>query len=327
MTNPFESLELPAIQLARVEDARRGDNAALAALIRDFGPLVDRVIGSIVRDADDVDDVSQEVWITVSTRLRQLREPARFRPWLVRVARNRSLGWIRGRRDERATSGDELLAALPAPATDHPDARLAEDERRTRLWEALGRLSESDREALILRVDGERPYEEIAVRLHISRTAAEVRVSRARARLRQLASAAPEAPACGIPSRTLGALVASTLTPDKQSALRSHIADCADCAERVHTLSTGAAAYRQFGLGGLPLVASAGAGGHGLVGQVLGRISQLMHRHVDAGPAGAASTPATVASATTGGAAAGAAGFAAGTANTVAAGAGVFGGG
>ncbi|MEX2230510.1 MAG: sigma-70 family RNA polymerase sigma factor, partial [Dehalococcoidia bacterium] len=289
MTLTPPSGETGALEIARVEGARRGDREAFTTLVRDYGPLVDRVVRSIVRDADDADDVAQEVWITVSERLPQLRQPHSFRAWLARIARNRSLGWLRSRHAGAGTNATRTLAELPAPATDQPDAPLVAAEHLSQLWEALGRLSVSDRRALLLRVSEQRPYDEIGRMLGISRAAAEVRVSRARGRLRSLvATLAGAREQCGTSALALGELVAGALGADEAAALNAHAAACTPCTARLDALNEGASLYRQFGVGALPVIGSATPAGHGVIGQALAWLAQCLPGHGGPSAAGAA---------------------------------------
>jgi RNA polymerase sigma-70 factor, ECF subfamily len=95
---------------------------------------------------------------------------------------------IAKRRAGRAVAKRALLAPLDAlrHAVGHEPgiARALEDRSELSLVRsALRTLSRVDREALVLRAVGELSYEEIAVLVHVSPSAAKMRVSRARTRL------------------------------------------------------------------------------------------------------------------------------------------------
>jgi RNA polymerase sigma-70 factor (ECF subfamily) len=99
------------------------------------------------------------------------------RAYLLAIARNVFLKGLRHQRREVA-----LDEALPDPAPP-PDASRAVSAELDRVLEALGRLPEVDRTALLLRVDEGLPYEDIAAILKIAPVAARVKVHRARAKL------------------------------------------------------------------------------------------------------------------------------------------------
>ncbi|GAB7042189.1 MULTISPECIES: RNA polymerase sigma factor [Catenuloplanes] len=89
--------------------AQLGERDAFADLVRAWHDPVHtfarRMIGP--RDADDV---AQEVWLAVVRGLPRLREPARFAPWLFRIARRSVTDRLRA---EYAQPVAEAAAAEP----------------------------------------------------------------------------------------------------------------------------------------------------------------------------------------------------------------------
>ena len=73
-------------------------------------------------------------------------------------------------------------AALPDRAA-QPDAAASDQDECTRIWAAVHALAELDRTVLMLRVDQDLSYEEIAAITGLSVGAAKVRMFRARAKL------------------------------------------------------------------------------------------------------------------------------------------------
>ena len=49
-------------------------------------------------NSDDVDDVQQEVWLTVIRRIGRLRAPEAFVIWLYQIARSKALNRLADRR-------------------------------------------------------------------------------------------------------------------------------------------------------------------------------------------------------------------------------------
>ena len=62
-----------------------------------------------VNDTQDAEDLLQEVFLRVHTRLDGLRDQERVAPWLYQVTRNASIDYYRGKRDL-----EPLLEQLPA---------------------------------------------------------------------------------------------------------------------------------------------------------------------------------------------------------------------
>ena len=65
-----------------VEAIRAGDRYAFAELLRRHDKWVRGVIFSVLGDANLVDDVAQQVWISVWQRIANLKDAELWRSWL-----------------------------------------------------------------------------------------------------------------------------------------------------------------------------------------------------------------------------------------------------
>ncbi|MET9953813.1 sigma-70 family RNA polymerase sigma factor [Streptomyces sp. NPDC006339] len=171
------------VEAARAGDARAGDDLVRACL-----PLVYNIVGRALDGHADVDDVVQETMVRALDGLTGLRDPARFRSWLVAIAMNR----IRHRWRERQQApqpGLDRAAALADPAGDFTDLtilRLGLTGQRREVAEATRWLDEDDRELLSLwwlEAAGELTRAELATALDLPPRHAAVRVQRMKARL------------------------------------------------------------------------------------------------------------------------------------------------
>ena len=124
------------------------------------------------RDPDTSDDVVAETFLVAWRRLDEV--PSAAAPWLFGVARNVRLNLLRGDRRREALT-DRLRMEPSAQATAAGDGAA--------LAAALSGLSERDREVVLLAAWEELDSGEIAAVLGCSRTAARVRLHRARRRL------------------------------------------------------------------------------------------------------------------------------------------------
>ena len=127
--------------------AQDGDAEAYAALLNEIGPIVMTFLRRRVRDADEVPDLYQEIFLALH-RARHTYEPTRpLEPWLFTIASHIVDGHERRRRSRRAR---EVLVGAP------PDAAMESDgPLKPQLEQALRRLSPNQRQALaLLRVDG-----------------------------------------------------------------------------------------------------------------------------------------------------------------------------
>lgn len=94
--------------------ARAGSEAAFADLIRLHQVHVRAYLGGFVRNAEVVDDLAQETFLSAYRSLDSFRGDARLRMWLLGIARNRALMYLRDEERRRQRSSDTLEAAVAA---------------------------------------------------------------------------------------------------------------------------------------------------------------------------------------------------------------------
>jgi RNA polymerase sigma-70 factor (ECF subfamily) len=145
-------------------------------LYRQYASAVFRFAWGLCGDRSTAEDIVSETFVRLLTKAPRI-ETRTALAYLLAVARNTYLTGQRKRRREVP-----LSEQLPTPAHD-PVVRLDEEARLEVVLQALGDLPEGEKAALLLRVDCELPYEEIASILGTSVGAAKVRVHRARLRL------------------------------------------------------------------------------------------------------------------------------------------------
>jgi RNA polymerase sigma-70 factor (ECF subfamily) len=107
-----------------VRAGQRGDRQALGLLFDRFHRRVARLCLSFPAVSQaDADDLVQEVFVRAFRGLSGLREPERFEPWLLSIARRRCLTHLGRAARARAEELDE--AALPAPGDGEAQAERA----------------------------------------------------------------------------------------------------------------------------------------------------------------------------------------------------------
>ena len=136
---------------ADVVAARSGDRSAFDRLYREHLPRVFRAVLFQVRQRELAEDICQEVFLQAYRSLGELRDPDRFRIWLLRIAQNR----IRNHwRDQ---------SRRPAPPVDYEhldvSVSLDQDPRATaeqlllsqEVLNAMERLTARQRQVVVLR--------------------------------------------------------------------------------------------------------------------------------------------------------------------------------
>ncbi len=148
----------------------------LETLYRKHASAVFRFAWGLCGDRSSAEDLVSETFVRVLTKAPRIKTQTAL-AYLLAVARNTYLSGLRHRQREV-----KLPLDLPALQTD-PAVLLDDQARLETVLAALRDVPEGERTALLLRVDHEMSYEEIASTLEISVGAAKVRVHRARVRL------------------------------------------------------------------------------------------------------------------------------------------------
>lgn len=133
----------------------------------------------------DAEDAVQRAFVKAVTRLDQLNEPNRMRPWLLQIVYRESIAILRSRRDIPNDPGamPEQADLAPGPA----ELAIAKTIADT-INQALNRMHQEERVAVVLRDIEGLAMREVAEVLGIGNSAAKMRVHRGRAALRVLLS-------------------------------------------------------------------------------------------------------------------------------------------
>jgi len=134
--------------------------------LAECGPLAFRVAQGVLRNAADAEDVAQEALLRAYRNFARLREPAKFRGWLVRITFRLALDrWRSAKRRERREAEwlqPEWRAAAPT-AEDVAASR----EFQARLERAMEELPEQFRLVLVLAAIEGYTLEEVAAMLGV----------------------------------------------------------------------------------------------------------------------------------------------------------------
>ncbi|WP_250035667.1 sigma-70 family RNA polymerase sigma factor [Paractinoplanes maris] len=252
-----------AARLVRL--AQAGDVAARDELIAEHLPLIYNVVGRALDGHPDVDDLVQETMLRAVRGLGALREPDRFRSWLVAIAYRQIQLHLRARRTARVRPMP-ATADLPDPDGDFAERTTAElvvaDQRRE-LLEATRWLDAADRRLLGLwwqEAAGGLTRTELAAALDVPPKHAAVRVQRMKAQLDaargvvRALRARPRCPALMSQVKRWNGVA----DPLWRKRLARHVRDCPQCTVTQHGLV--APEELLLGIAALPVPAALAAG-------------------------------------------------------------------
>ena len=172
--------------------ALTGDDMAYGALVLRLEPTVRRFVRRLIGQSWAEDDIVQDVFMSLYQHLDRIDPALGVRPYVFRMARNRSYDELRrlGRYEtvpieEEPVEGYSAVSALEAPDAQPDDAAhwlMLQLEVR----EAMERLPEPQRQALILFAEEELSYAEIAEVLGTNIGTVKSRLFHAKKTLRRL---------------------------------------------------------------------------------------------------------------------------------------------
>jgi RNA polymerase sigma-70 factor (ECF subfamily) len=173
------------------------DEGAFDQLVERYQARAYRLAWSILRDAEEARDVSQEAFIRLFQSAGSFGGRSRFSTWFYRLLVNLCLDQRRKTRwwrqifsssDGAAHAGDEtgqtLLDRQPGPSVDPLDG-MSKERDADRLWTAVGTLSPQQRAVVILQAQEELSTKEIATILKCSEATVRVHLHRALMTLRR----------------------------------------------------------------------------------------------------------------------------------------------
>jgi RNA polymerase sigma-70 factor, ECF subfamily len=164
-----------------LERCRQGDDLAWEALVRRFQARVYAVACHYMRNSEEARDVAQEIFVRIYERLDSFHGDQAFLPWMLRLSRNVCIDSLR-RQKARPRAADVVIdetvqIASTAPT---PEQTSAARSARDLLYRAMDRMTDSDREILLLKDIQGLKVEEIADLLKIPIGTVKSRCNRAR---------------------------------------------------------------------------------------------------------------------------------------------------
>ncbi len=168
------------------------DERAFTEIVRRFQGRVGNLISRVLNDRENVDDLTQEVFVRVFVHRRNYRRGSKLSTWVFTIAANLAKNEIRRRvRRRNWFSLDALTEVLSdslpqlADPTEGREARLEREQLQGAVGRAIATVPEKYRLALVLRDIEGLAYEEIAEVLGLPGGTVRSRINRARGMLQR----------------------------------------------------------------------------------------------------------------------------------------------
>ena len=150
-----------------------GDRNAFTILQNKYKKLISNLIRKMIKDEDDIDDLTQETFIKAYNALDSFRFGFAFSAWLYRIASNNCIDFLRKKRFQTISLNKPIFDKEDdqyiqiEDTTARPDIEYLNKEKREIINEAIEKLPENYREIIKLRHEFEMEYTDIANELKI----------------------------------------------------------------------------------------------------------------------------------------------------------------
>jgi len=163
----------PSDEVLVLQYVEQGDDRAFRTLVERHQERVFGFIFGMVRDRDVANDLFQETYIRIIAALQKQRgsytQQGRWLGWVLRIARNATLDYLRTRKrwqdvSSLSDSADEDYSYWDKLPDDQPsvDISIHRSEQSEFLWSCIDTLDHDQREVLLLRHESELTFREIA---------------------------------------------------------------------------------------------------------------------------------------------------------------------
>jgi RNA polymerase sigma factor (sigma-70 family) len=171
---------------ALIKRALQGDQKAFKRLRLKYYDAIYNAVYRMVRDKEEVSDLTQEAFIKAFTSLASFNEEYAFSTWLFKIATNNSIDYIRRKKlqtfsiDKPIESKDSDYTFEIPDSTYQADNELISNQRKKFLDDAIASLPPRYRQVIILRHVEEKEYQEIAELLKLPLGTVKAHIFRAR---------------------------------------------------------------------------------------------------------------------------------------------------
>ena len=176
------------VDFERIKRAQDGDSAAFNEIVLAYRKRVMGTIARLISRPEDVEDVTQEVFLRLYFSLDQLKMAEVFEPWLHRLTVNAAYDYLRKQRRRQEFRMSDLSEQQVMLADAAAGGKVEHEEQyrkkiRESVQSLLGAVSEADRILLMLKEVEGLSLKELEKIYRVNENALKVRLFRARQRV------------------------------------------------------------------------------------------------------------------------------------------------
>jgi RNA polymerase sigma-70 factor (ECF subfamily) len=135
-----------------LDRCRRGDDLAWEALVRRYTGRVYAVAFHYMRNVEEARDMAQEIFIRIYKQLATFEDDGRFVPWMLSLSRNACIDRLRRIKARPPASDLRVEDGPQIPVSDlDPEQHAQLAARKALLHRALDKMSEKNREIIMLK--------------------------------------------------------------------------------------------------------------------------------------------------------------------------------
>ena len=174
-----------------VERLKQGDEAAFKRIVETWQDMVFNTALGIVQNAEDAEDIAQEVFVQVYQSVGSFKGDSKFSTWMYRITVTKSLDHERRKKRKKRFAfvksifGEESQVVVHPPDFNHPGVTMDKKEDAGQLFKAIKNLPDNQRLAFSLHKIEGLSYQEVSDVMKTTVSSVESLIHRAKINLKK----------------------------------------------------------------------------------------------------------------------------------------------
>lgn len=175
-----------------IQKLKDGDEQAFKSLVETYQDMVFNTAIGIVQNAEDAEDIAQEVFIRIFRSIHTFKGESKLSTWIYRITTSCALDLVRSRKSKKRFAflqrlfGDGNEPIYEVPDFYHPGVAMDQKENAAKLFKAIEQLPDNQKVAFTLHKLEDLSYQEISDIMKTSVSAVESLMHRAKQNLRKI---------------------------------------------------------------------------------------------------------------------------------------------